>query len=103
SPCNEFNFREETAMYEFCFTIGGVRRCFQVPSLIEPSVIKFPPPHNYPQLDLAVSVLLLTEAAGAGELSTKLNEAANAFIKQVQKELPKGVELHPAVEQEKKV
>jgi hypothetical protein len=87
-------------MYEFCITIGGVRRCFPVPTLIDRNVIHRPPPNNYPPFDLAVSVLLLTEAAGPSELSKQLNEVANAFIKQVQKELPKGVELMQTQAQE---
>ena len=49
-------------MYQFCFTIGGKRRCFDVPTLIDKNVIRRPPANNYPPFDLAVSVILLTEA-----------------------------------------
>ena len=80
-------------MYQFCFTIGGKRRCFDVPTLIDKNVIRRPPPNNYPPFDLAVSVILLTEAVPQSELSKQLREVATSFVQQVQKDLPKDIEL----------
>jgi hypothetical protein len=85
-------------MFEFCITIGGQRHCFQVPAMIEPSVIKRPPPNNYPPFELAAAVLLLVEAAPQSELAKQLSGVANSFIRQVQAGLPKGVELERAAQ-----
>ena len=49
-------------MYQFCFTIGGKRHCFDVPLLVDKNLIHRPPPPNYPAFDLAATVVLLTEA-----------------------------------------
>ena len=83
-------------MFEFCITIQGVRHCFPVPTLIEKRAIKPPPPNNYPPFELAVSVLMLVEAVPSSEFSKQLTDVATRFIQQVQKDLPKGVELHQA-------
>ena len=83
-------------MFEFCFTINGQRHCFRVPAMIDRSVIKVPPPNNYPPFELAAAVLLLVEAAPHSELAKQLTGVANSFIHQVQAGLPKGVELHRA-------
>ena len=80
-------------MYKFCITIHGKRHCFDVPALIDKSVIKRPPPQNYPPFDLAVSVLMLTEAVPKSEFSTELARLATKFIDDVKAGLPKGVEL----------
>ena len=80
-------------MFEFCINIGGVRHCFPVPTLIDQNVIRRPPPNNYPPFELAVSVLMLTQVVPASALSKQLNEVAHSFIQQLQKDLPKGVEL----------
>jgi hypothetical protein len=80
-------------MYKFCITIHGKRHCFDVPVLIDKSVIRRPPPGNFPALDLAASVLILTEAVPKSELSTELARVATAYIDQVKAGLPKGVEL----------
>ncbi len=80
-------------MYEFCINIGGVRHCFPVPTLIDQKMIKRPPPNNYPPFELAVSVLMLAEVMPASPFSKQLTQAAHAFIQQLQKDLPAGVEL----------
>lgn len=80
-------------MYQFCFTIGGKRHCFDVPLLIDKNLIHRPPPPNYPAFDLAATVVLLTDAVPQSELSKQLREIATNFIQQVKKQLPKDVEL----------
>ena len=80
-------------MYEFCFTINGIRHCFELPLLIDRSVIKRPPPNNFPQLELAATVLQLVEVVGNNEFSKSLAAVATRYIEDVQKALPKGVEL----------
>jgi hypothetical protein len=89
-------------MYEFCYTIHGVRRCFPVAALIEDidRIIHRPPPENMPELELAVTVLQLVKtlqpSIGNSEFSAKLEGLSRSFIKNVQEGLPKGVELHEA-------
>jgi hypothetical protein len=82
-------------MWQFCFTVGGHRHCFSVPILVEK--IHVPPPKNYPPFELAITVLDLVKAvesvAGKSQLSDQLKQTANAFVQQVQKELPEGVTL----------
>ena len=85
-------------MFEFCFTIAGHRHCFEVPAMIDRSVIKRPPPNNMPPFELAAAVLLLVEAAPHSELAKELSGVANGFIRQVQAGLPKGVELERAAQ-----
>jgi hypothetical protein len=64
-----------------------------VPSLIDRDVIKRPPPNNYPPFELAIAVLDLVSVVPNSELSKQLTEVATQFIQQVQKGLPKGIEL----------
>jgi hypothetical protein len=80
-------------MYEFCFTINGVRHCFQIPRIIE--VPHRPPPQNFPELEIAISVLEIVQLAKPSEFTKQLATVSNAFIKQIQSGLPKGVELVP--------
>jgi hypothetical protein len=84
-------------MWEICITIHGVRHCFRVPLLIEKFHIPGPGPVNFPELELAVSVLQLVEHVRANvkqpEFTTRLSEVALGFIQQVQKGMPQGVEL----------
>ena len=80
-------------MYKFCVTIHGERHCFDIPLLVDKSVIKRPPPNNYPAFDLAATVLMLVEAVPKSEFSTELAKVATNYINQVKAGLPKGVEL----------
>jgi hypothetical protein len=80
-------------MYELCIIIGGTKHCFPIPSLIDQEAIHIPKPHNYPQFELAVTVLQLIQALPPSELSKDLSEVATKFIQNVQKGLPQGVEL----------
>lgn len=80
-------------MYQICLQIGGKKHCFPVPALIDQSVIRRPPPNNYPPFELAISVLDLVQAVPASELSKELTQVATRFIQEAQKDLPKGVEL----------
>ena len=80
-------------MYKFCITIHGERHCFDIPLLIDKSVIKRPPPNNYPAFDLAATVLVLTEAVPKSDLSVQLAQVASNYVNQVKAGLPKGVEL----------
>ena len=80
-------------MYQFCITIAGKKHCFPVPSLVDRSVIKRPPPNNLPPFELAVAVLDLVSVVPNSELSKELTESATRYIQQLQKTLPQGVEL----------
>jgi hypothetical protein len=90
-------------MYQICVQIGGKRHCFPLPTLIDQSVIRRPPPNNMPPFELALSVLLLVEAVPSSDLSKELTQVATRFIQQVQKDLPKGVEVVEAKAQHKAV
>jgi len=81
---------------KICITIGGKLHCFDVPLLVERSVIKRPPPGNLPPFELAATVLEMTRVAGRSELSKELSEVATRYIANLQKELPKGVEIKTA-------
>jgi hypothetical protein len=80
-----------------CITIGGEIHCFDVPILIEKVPLK-PHPGNYPELELAVTVLHLVNvvqpAVKNSQLTKQLSEVATQFISQVQKGLPQGVQLN---------
>jgi hypothetical protein len=84
--------------WQICITFGGVKHCFKVPLLIaiEPKVLP-PPPPNFPELELAATVLHLVNvvqpAVKNSQLTKRLSEVATQFISQVQRELPQGVEL----------
>jgi hypothetical protein len=84
-------------MWEFCITIHHHRHCFPIPVLIEKFHIPGPGPVNFPELELAISVLQLIEHVSPNvkqtEFTARLNEAALGFIKQVQQGMPQGVEL----------
>ena len=80
-------------MYQLCITIGGKKHCFPLPSLVDRQYIHKPPPPNFPQLDLAISVLDLVSVVPESELSKELSQVATGFIQQVQKSLPAGTEL----------
>jgi hypothetical protein len=81
-----------------CFTFHGVRHCFDVPLLIDKNVLHVPPPQNFPELELAVTVLeLVNHVKGQVRdtpLTKALTQASSQFIQQVKQELPQGVELH---------
>jgi hypothetical protein len=68
-----------------------------LPVLIEKFHVPGPGPGNYPELELATSVLQLVNfvkpMAANSPLTKQLNEVATHFIYQVQKGLPQGVEL----------
>jgi hypothetical protein len=80
-------------MYQICFYVNGVKHCVPVPAAID----RDPVSPNWPELELATSVLQLVERVKAvvkdTELTRALTTASTHFIQQVQKELPKGVEL----------
>ncbi|HWA03946.1 MAG TPA: hypothetical protein VG819_10520 [Rhizomicrobium sp.] len=84
-------------MWEICITIHGVRHCFVIPLLVEKFHIPGPGPVNYPELELAVSVLQLIEHirpnVKQAEFTDRLADVARGFIQQVQKGMPQGVEL----------
>jgi len=84
-------------MPHLCYEIHGQRHCFEIPMLVDLRQIHIPPPHNYPPLELAVTVIKLVEAlelAGRkSDLGRKLLEVSTAFMQHVQAGLPEGVEL----------
>jgi hypothetical protein len=82
-------------MWEICITIHGRLHCFPIPVLIH--IPHPPPPNNYPELELAISVLQLAQmiqhAVPESQLTKQLTDVATHFVQQVQKALPHGVEL----------
>jgi hypothetical protein len=87
-------------MYKMCLTINGVKHCFDIPVMINRDFRPIPP--NFPELELAITVQQLVDmvkpAVRDTELTKALTVASTRFIQQVQKELPKGVELIEAEE-----
>lgn len=84
-------------MHSFCYTIHGQRHCFEIPVLVDLNRIHGPGPINFPQLELAITVIGLVDAVEKtgrnSEFGVKLLELSNAFIQNVRTGLPKGVEL----------
>jgi hypothetical protein len=84
-------------MPSLCYKIHGQKHCFDIPTLVDLSHIHGPGPINFPQLELAVTVIGLVDAieksGRKSELGTKLIEVSNAFIQNVRTGLPQGVEL----------
>ena len=76
----------------FCFTFGGKRHCFFIPLLVDHPFRK-PPPNNFPELELAATVLEMVRVVGPSELSKQLSDVATRFVGNIQKQLPKGVEI----------
>lgn len=81
-----------------CITIGGKVHCFTIPLLFRPDVVHIPHPTNYPELELAASVLYLVRALQpvieGSTFAQQLAEVSSRFVQQVQSGMPKGVELH---------
>ena len=75
----------------FCFTIAGKRHCIFIPLLVE--VFRKPPPQNFPELELAATVLEMVRVVGPSELSKQLSDVATRFVGNIQKQLPQGVEI----------
>lgn len=83
-------------MPSLCYKINGQKHCFEIPTLVDLSHIHGPGPINFPQLELAVTVMGLVqsvEKTRKSELGTKLLDVSNAFLQEVRKGLPQGVEL----------
>ena len=78
---------------KICITIRGKRHCFNVPLLVDIHLIKPPPPVNLPPFELAATVLEMVRVVGPSELSKELSEVAMRNIRNLQKELPQGVEI----------
>lgn len=92
-------------MHHFCYTIHGQKHCFDIPALVDLSKIHGPGPVNFPQLELAITVIGLVDAIEKtghnSEFGAKLLELSNAFIQNVRTGLPKGVELTEGTPQAK--
>jgi hypothetical protein len=83
-------------MPSLCYKINGQKHCFEIPTLVDLTHIHGPGPINLPQLELAVTVVGLVqtvEKTRNSEFGTKLIELSNAFLQEVRKGLPQGVEL----------
>jgi hypothetical protein len=82
---------------KMCMTINGKRHCFDIPELVNQDYFHRPPPPNYPELELAATILQLVEhikpAAHDTEFTKSLTELSTRFIQKVREGLPKGVEL----------
>jgi hypothetical protein len=80
-----------------CMTISNKRHCFDIPDLVNQDYFHRPPPPNYPELELAATILQLVEhikpAVRDTEFTKSLTELSTRFIQKVQEGLPKGVEL----------
>lgn len=81
-------------MYKICFTINGKRRCIIIPLLVDMRVIKIPPPENFPELELALTVMQLARVIKSSELSKQLTDVSARYVEQFKKQLPAGVEIH---------
>jgi hypothetical protein len=92
-------------MHRFCYTINGQKHCFDIPELVDLAHIHGPGPVNFPQLELAVTVVGLVDAIEKtgrnSEFGAKLLEVSNAFIHNVRTGLPKGVEITESKTQSK--
>jgi hypothetical protein len=87
-------------MWEICIVIHGKRHCFPLPILVEKFHIPGPGPINFPELELATTVLELVKVVqpqvGQSQFARQLSDVSTQFIQQVQKGLPSGVDLHQA-------
>jgi hypothetical protein len=85
-------------MWQICIIIGGRRHCFPLPVLVEKFHIPGPGPVNFPELELATTILQLVKniqpQLGQSQFAKQLTDVSTQFIQQVQKGLPTGVELH---------
>jgi hypothetical protein len=79
-----------------CFQLQGHKICIDIPLLVQKPFHK-PPPPNFPEIELAATVLELVEFVGPSvpesKLAKELHGAATNFMQGVQKQLPQGVEL----------
>jgi len=84
-------------MSNFCYTINGRKHCFPVAELVDLSKVPRPGPINFPQLELAVTVIGLVDVVEKrgrnSEFGAKLLDISKAFLQEVRNGLPKGVEL----------
>ena len=84
-------------MARICFTFNNVKHCIDIPLLVDREHLHRPPPPNFPELDLALSVLELVDFLKPqlkdSELSRSLTDVSTRFIQQVQRQLPTGVEI----------
>lgn len=86
-------------MPSLCYKINGQKHCFEIPTLVDLSHIHGPGPGpiNFPQLELAVTVIGIVQAVEKtgrkSEFAAKLLDVSNAFLQEVRKGLPQGVEL----------
>ncbi|MGA7670127.1 MAG: hypothetical protein WBW04_06880 [Nitrolancea sp.] len=88
-------------MFEICIRIHGKVHCFPIPVLInDPLHLHGPDPRNYPVLDLAATILELSETVKVSasredmEFVNQVVEASRGFVKNVQAGLPEGVNLN---------
>ena len=79
-------------MHRICFTINGKRHCIDIPVLIE-KPFRRPPPHNMPELEVALTVLELVQVVKPTDFTKRLTEVANGYVEQFKQGLPKGVEI----------
>ena len=83
-------------MPSLCYKINGQKHCFEIQTLVDLSHIHGPGPVNFPQLELAVTVMGLVQTVEKNrksEFGAKLLEVSNAFLQNVRAGLPQGVEL----------
>ncbi len=89
-------------MFEICIKIHGHVHCFPIPVLIndDPFHLHGPDPRNYPVLDLAATILELSDRVKVSasredmEYVNQITEASRAFVKNIEAGLPEGVSLN---------
>jgi hypothetical protein len=84
-----------------CMIINGTRHCFDIPLLVDREHLRpGPPPPNYPELELAATILELIDfvkpAVRDTEFTKNLTEVTTRYIQRVKEGLPKGVEISTA-------
>jgi hypothetical protein len=58
------------SMYKLFVNLGGTKRCFPLPSLIDAAHIRIAKPTNYPPFELPIAVLQLVDAEPDSEVSS---------------------------------
>lgn len=80
-----------------CMPIHGIKHCFDVPELVDPNFFHRPLPQNYPELELAATVISLVEhikpMVKDTDFTKSLAELSNKYIQKVKEGMPKDVEL----------
>jgi len=91
----------KTGHLTVCMPVHGINHCFPIPNLVDDSYFTQlhvgPGPVNYPELELAGTILSLVEVIDPQikdkGFTKSLTDVANNYIQKVREGLPKEVEL----------